>query len=111
MKFILLLALYCLSETRITSAQPSKHVVLISIDGLLPEMYKDKSWPAPNLQLLMLKGVYADHLLSVFPAYTYPSHTAMVTGALPARSGICYNQPIGSKGEWHWYNKAIKVPT
>lgn len=91
--------------------QPKRHVVLISIDGLRPDMYLDKSWPTPNLQALMQQGVYADHLKSVFPAYTYPSHAAMVTGALPARSGICYNQPIGSKGEWHWYNNAIKVPT
>jgi predicted AlkP superfamily pyrophosphatase or phosphodiesterase len=48
---------------------------------------------------------------SVFPAYTYPSHTAMLTGALPARSGIYFNQPKGSKGEWNWYAKYIKVPT
>lgn len=92
-------------------AQPVRHVVLISIDGLRPEMYLDKNWPSPNLQSLMQEGVYANHLKSVFPAYTYPSHTAMVSGALPARSGICYNQPVGSKGEWNWYTKAVKVPT
>lgn len=91
--------------------QLAKHVVLISIDGFRPEMYQDKSWPAPNLQLLMQKGTYAKHLKSVFPAYTYPSHTAMVTGALPARSGIAYNQPKNSKGEWYWFADSIKVPT
>jgi predicted AlkP superfamily pyrophosphatase or phosphodiesterase len=108
----LTLSLYGLLSLCISGfAQPQRHVVLISIDGFRPDMYLDKSWPTPNLQTLMQEGVYADHLLSVFPAYTYPSHAAMVTGALPARSGICYNQPIGSKGEWHWYNKAIKVPT
>ncbi|HEX9513933.1 MAG TPA: ectonucleotide pyrophosphatase/phosphodiesterase [Puia sp.] len=101
------LLLFCVSGF----AQPGRHVVLISIDGFRPDMYLDKSWPTPNLQALMKEGVYADHLKSVFPAYTYPSHVAMVTGALPARSGICYNQPLGSKGEWNWYNKAIKVPT
>jgi predicted AlkP superfamily pyrophosphatase or phosphodiesterase len=96
-------------------AQPNRHpvphVVLISIDGFRPDMYEDKSWPTPNLQILMRQGTYADHLKSVFPAYTYPSHVAMVTGALPARSGICYNQPKGSKGEWNWFNDSIKVPT
>lgn len=91
--------------------QAVPHVILISIDGFRPDMYLDKKWPTPNLNLLMQQGVYANHMLSVFPAYTYPSHTAMVTGSLPARSGICYNQPIGSKGEWNWYAKYILVPT
>jgi predicted AlkP superfamily pyrophosphatase or phosphodiesterase len=92
-------------------AQLSRHVILISIDGLRPEMFQNKNWPTPNLQLLMKSGTYADHLKSVFPAYTYPSHTAMLTGALPARSGINFNQPIGSKGDWFWFTKAIRVPT
>src|ERR1700722_20187799 len=92
-------------------AQNTNHIVLISIDGLHPDMYLDKCWPTPNLQLLMKQGVYADHMESVFPAYTYPAHTAMLTGALPGRSKICYNQPIGSKGEWNWEAKYIKSPT
>jgi predicted AlkP superfamily pyrophosphatase or phosphodiesterase len=87
-----------------------KHVILISIDGFHPDMYLDKSWPTPNLQQLMKKGTYADYMLSVFPAYTHPSHAAMETGALPARSGIAYNQPINSHGEWYWYYKSIKAP-
>lgn len=87
------------------------HVILISIDGFHPDMYLDQSWPAPNLRLLLQRGAYADHMTSVFPAYTYPAHTAMLTGALPARSKILYNQPIGSKGEWNWYASYIKVPT
>jgi predicted AlkP superfamily pyrophosphatase or phosphodiesterase len=88
-----------------------KHVVLISIDGLHPDMYLDKSWPTPNLQYLMKQGTYADYMLSVFPAYTHPAHAAMETGALPARSGIAYNQPMNGKGEWNWYYKSIKAPT
>jgi predicted AlkP superfamily pyrophosphatase or phosphodiesterase len=88
-----------------------RHVILISIDGLHPDMYLDPSWPAANLRELVKKGTYADHMLSVFPSYTYPSHAAMLTGALPARSGIYYNQPIGSTGDWNWFTKAIKVPT
>src|SRR5882757_1911764 len=76
-----------------------KHVILISIDGFHPDMYLDKSWPAPNLRYLMQQGTYADHLLSVFPAYTHPSHVAMISGALPARSKVTYNQPTGSTGE------------
>jgi len=87
-----------------------KHVILISIDGFHPDMYKDTTWPTPNLRNLAKMGTYADHLLSVFPSYTYPSHTAMVTGAYPARSGINFNQPIGSRGDWFWFTKAVRVP-
>ncbi|MEP7376057.1 MAG: ectonucleotide pyrophosphatase/phosphodiesterase [Chitinophagaceae bacterium] len=88
----------------------AQHVVLISIDGLRPEMYRDKSWPTPNLQMLMKQGVYANHIKSVFPSFTYPSHTAMLTGALPARSGICYNA-ASTGSAWNWFTKDIKVPT
>lgn len=95
-----------------TFSQQVMHVVLISIDGFHPDMYLDPNWPAPNLRELVKQGTYADHMLSVFPSYTYPSHTAMLTGALPARSGIYYNQPKWStNGDWNWFTKAVKVPT
>lgn len=105
----LVFILTCLQIT--VSAQTSKHVILISIDGFRPEMYRDQSWPSSNLQELVKKGTSAKHMFSVFPSYTYPTHTAMLTGALPARSGIYYNQPKGSKGDWNWFAKAIKSPT
>lgn len=95
-------------------AQPTKHVVLISIDGFRPEFYLDSSWPAPNMQQLKNIGTYAKSVKSVFPSFTYPSHVAMLTGALPARSGIYYNTPFepeGSTGKWNWFTKDIKVPT
>jgi len=96
----------------LTANAQVKHVILISIDGFHPDMYLDKGWPTPNLQYLMKEGTYADHILSVFPSYTYPSHTAMLTGALPARSKITYNQPVNDRsGNWNWYYKYIKVPT
>lgn len=111
MKRIFVFVIFLSLTGLMAKAQMAKHVILISIDGMHPDMYLDNSWPAPNLRALMKIGTYADHLKSVFPSYTYPSHTTMLTGALPARSGIYYNQPIGSKGDWNWFNNAIKVPT
>src|SRR5580700_3290404 len=102
---------FLLSFSLLTAAAQTRHVFLISIDGLRPEMYLDSSWPAPNLRYLMHHGTYADHMRSVFPAYTYPSHTAMVTGALPARSGIYFNQPKTGNGQWDWFASGIRVPT
>src|SRR6201996_7509372 len=105
----LLITLYSNAQT--TPSHRATHVILITIDGLRPDMYLDSSWPAPNLHYLMKQGTYAMHLKSVFPAYTYPSHTAMVTGALPARSGIYFNQPKTANGQWDWFSTSIRVPT
>lgn len=95
-------------------AQKSKYVVMISIDGLRPEFYKDHSWPAPNIQALARNGVYADGVRGVFPTVTYPSHTTILTGALPAKHGIYYNTPFepeGQTGNWYWEESLIKVAT
>lgn len=95
-------------------AQPARHVILISIDGLRPEFYLNGHWPAPNLRALMKSGIYARQMKSVFPSFTYPAHVAMMTGSMPARSGIYYNapfEPLGASGKWNWDVSAIKVPT
>lgn len=93
-------------------SQVTKHVVLISIDGLRPEFYLDKSWPAPNLQQLKDVGVYAKCERSIFPSVTYPAHTTIITGAYPASHGIYFNAPVGGKkGQWYWEESYIKVPT
>ena len=114
MKRLLFLILGVLIISLGTFAQQTKHVILISIDGFRPEFYLDSTWPAPNMQQLKAKGAYAQKVKSVFPSFTYPSHVAMLTGALPARSGIYYNTPFepeGSTGMWNWFIKDIKVPT
>lgn len=95
-------------------AQPARHVILISIDAMRPEFYKDPSWPAPNLQQLMKEGIYADKVRPVFPSITYPDHVTMLTGALPARHGVFFNapfEPLGSSGKWNWQANLIQAPT
>jgi predicted AlkP superfamily pyrophosphatase or phosphodiesterase len=93
------------------SAQAAKHVILISIGGFYPGMYLDKCWQTPNLHRLMKQGVYANYMKSVFPSCTYPAHTAMITGALPARSGINFNKLTGSDKECFGLVNNIKTPT
>lgn len=99
--FILLLS-------QVSSAQ--QKVVLISIDGLRPEFYLDSSYPTPNLQSIKETGCHALKMKSVFPSYTYPSHAAMLTGALPARSGIFFNAKPGIQA-WNWFLSDVKSPT
>ncbi|MDQ3388941.1 MAG: ectonucleotide pyrophosphatase/phosphodiesterase, partial [Gemmatimonadota bacterium] len=90
------------------------HVVLISVDGFRPDFYLDERWPAPTIQQMAREGVHARAVRGVFPSVTYPSHTTLVTGALPARHGIFYNTPFepgGQTGRWYWEASSIRVPT
>ena len=92
----------------------ARHVVLISVDGLRPDFYLDERWPAPTLQRIRREGAYAEAVRSVFPSVTYPSHTTIVTGALPARHGVVYNEPFdpsGRTGRWYWEADSILVAT
>jgi hypothetical protein len=106
-----------LSVARTAAAQtPARaaHVVLISVDGLRPEFYRDPAWPAPTMQQMAREGAHALGVRGVFPSVTYPSHTTIVTGALPARHGVLYNtpfEPAGQTGRWYWEESAIRVPT
>ena len=93
---------------------PSEHVLLFSIDGLRPQIYRDERWPAPVLQDLARRGALALGVRSVFPALTYPAHVTLVTGALPARHGVVHNEPFEPNGQtdrWLWEATAIRVPT
>jgi predicted AlkP superfamily pyrophosphatase or phosphodiesterase len=103
-----------LAEGCAQGQQPlAKHVILISLDGSRPDFYMDSSWNAPNLRRLMQEGVYAAQgIRSDFPSVTYPSHTTLVTGADPARTGIYYNTPFGGKpGHWYWNASSIRCET
>lgn len=92
----------------------NNHVILISVDGLRPEFYMEAEWGMVNLRQGMKVGAYAEGVRGSFPTVTYPSHTTIVSGVLPAKHGIYYNtpvEPLGISGKWFWYYKDIKVPT
>ena len=114
---VLLLALTVVASARADDRQasrPADHVVLISVDGLRPEFYLDPTWPAPMLQQMVAGGAHAKTVRGVYPTVTYPSHTTMITGVVPARHGIHYNSPFepgGQTGRWYWESSLIQVPT
>jgi predicted AlkP superfamily pyrophosphatase or phosphodiesterase len=113
MKKILTLITLLFLSAEFISAQEN-HVVLISIDGLRPEFYLDAEWGMVNVRQGMKNGAYAEGVRGSFPTVTYPSHTTMISGVLPAKHGIYYNtpvEPLGISGKWFWYYKDIKVPT
>jgi predicted AlkP superfamily pyrophosphatase or phosphodiesterase len=94
----------------------SRHVVMISIDGLKPSTYATAGpSKVPTLRRLAAEGAYAEGVVGVTPTVTYPSHTTLISGVLPVAHGIYNNNildPEGlSNGSWYWYARDIKVAT
>ena len=84
------------------------HVVVVSIDGLRPDVYRDPEGlgiEVPNLLALRQSGVSADRMIPTFPSVTYPSHTTLVTGTTPAAHGIETNFKSGTS----WYLDSAEV--
>lgn len=114
MKKLLLMILTCVVAGSAFGQAPAKHVVLISMDGLRPDFYLEEKWPAPYLKEMAQQGAHAQGVRGVFPSVTYPSHTTLITGALPARHGIYYNspfEPAGQTGRWYWEESLIQTRT
>lgn len=115
----------CCAQSNATTAAtpagkttPGTHVIVVSVDGLLPPSYMapdEKGLRVPTLRALKQAGAYSPGVLSVFPTVTYPSHTSMVTGVVPAVHGVVGNRtpdPLRKNmGGWYWYTEDIKVPT
>ncbi len=70
-------------------AEDKNAVVLISIDGFMPE-YLERT-ETPHLDRLADEGVLADHLIPVFPTLTFTNHYSIVTGLYPENHGILSN--------------------
>ena len=71
-------------ETSVT-----RHVVLVSIDGLRPDAIS--AYGAPTLGRLLNEGAYTLAANTIHPSKTLPSHTSMLTGQPPDRHGVLWN--------------------
>ena len=95
----------------------TEHVVVISIDGLLPEYYLrpgEFGLSLPNLESLRKAGSWAWAVVGQYPSVTCPSHTSIVTGVRPATHGIVHNtifDPARGSRRWYRDSSAIRVPT
>ena len=108
---ILLLTWFALSA----HAQQPRYVILITIDGLRAEMIDDPQMPSPFLKMMSRDGLRIGSVTGVPPAATYPSHTTIVTGEVPARHRVFYNRPFLWNKDTarisYWYADSIAVPT
>ncbi len=112
-----LLVVQFLSRGASPAGPDGRHVLVVSVDGLGAGFYVA---PPPNLRipnLLRLKsqGSFAEGVIGVYPTLTYPSHTTIVTGRMPAEHGIYTNlssrEPGKNVGDWFWFSNSIKVRT
>jgi predicted AlkP superfamily pyrophosphatase or phosphodiesterase len=102
-----------------TAARPAgRHVIVVSIDGLMPEAYLTPDrygLKVPTLRQMVASGASAQYATSVMPAVTYPAHTTIATGVAPAAHGIVSNRafdPLERNQEgWRWYSEDIHSPT
>jgi predicted AlkP superfamily pyrophosphatase or phosphodiesterase len=115
-KHLVVLAAALFAGGALLAAGRDPHVLLISIDGLMPAAYTQPG-PAkiPAIRRLAAEGAYAEGVAGVLPTVTYPAHTTLITGVTPAVHGIVDNRmfdPDGkSGGANYWYARDIRVPT
>src|SRR5579884_338769 len=116
---VLLLTVGCTAGSRpAASAQAHhRHVLVISVDGMRSRFYMNPppSAQIPNLLRLKKAGSFAEAVEGVYPTLTYPSHTTIVTGCLPAQHGIYTNLSSRTAGknpyDWFWFARSIKCVT
>lgn len=115
---VLLLTLALLPVHAQRPGNPDRHVLLISIDGLMADYYLNADelrLKIPNLRRFLREGTYAKGAISVLPSLTFPAHTSMITGHNPSGHGILNNyvfDPDASLGGgWYWYYRDLKVKT
>jgi predicted AlkP superfamily pyrophosphatase or phosphodiesterase len=103
-------ALSLLAGLAVLAVQPaaqtpaSRHVILVTIDGLRGD-YLSSTDPyhlkIPTLRGLIREGSASDRTISVFPTLTGTAHTTLVTGVPAARHGILGNNRF-DPSVWTW---------
>lgn len=83
--------------SRIVAPAPSltRHVLLVSIDGLRPDAIE--KFGAPTLQRLIKEGSYSLSARTIMPSTTLPSHTSMLSGERPDHHGVVWNNVTSAK--------------
>lgn len=84
-------------------ASITKHVVLVSVDGLRPDAIG--KFDASTLRRLMQEGSYTLTASTILPSKTLPSHTSMLTSQPPARHGVLWNNVVSARA------RTVESPT
>ncbi len=79
------------------AADLDRHVILISLDGMAHYYFDDPKAQLPVLRKLAAEGARAKKMLCSFPTVTWPNHTTLVTGVVPAKHGVISNSIFDRK--------------
>lgn len=108
----------CARPGATTPPAADDHVIVVSVDGLMPEVYlrpDELGLKVPTLRALKAAGAHSPGMRGIFPTVTYPTHTTMVTGVDPGAHGIVANAPLDplqtNADGWYWYAQDIRAPT
>ena len=94
----------------------SGRVVLLSIDGMNPAVYRasGSAHRFPNLLELERTGASAEAVETIYPSTTYPAHATIVTGVAPRAHGVYSHlaslDPTEPARPWHWYSGVLRAP-
>jgi predicted AlkP superfamily pyrophosphatase or phosphodiesterase len=69
-----------------------RHVVIISVDGLRPDLALRAD--TPNMHALFNSGSYSFWARTTAESVTLPSHTSMLTGVVPVKHRIQWNMDL-----------------
>lgn len=117
--FILILLVICFLQP-VSGDSEQRHVVVISVDGLIPDYYLRPAkygLKIPTILQMCKEGSLVEAMETVYPSLTYPSHTTLVTGVRPAKHGIYSNlawrdpEQNQKTKDWNWFAHQIKTPT
>jgi hypothetical protein len=72
-----------------TSSAIAKRVLILSIDGLRPEIISLS--PMYNLLALMKTSAYTLSAQTIYPSATLPAHASMLLGTCPSQTGVDWN--------------------
>jgi len=89
-------------------------LVLVSVDGLRPELYL-------GIPQLRNRFAYAQAVVPVYPSLTYTNHATLVTGVSSSMHGVFANTKFveervvdwvgGESQDWQFDSSAFRVPT
>jgi predicted AlkP superfamily pyrophosphatase or phosphodiesterase len=97
------------------TSRPAR-LVLLSVDGLRPELYRAPGSHRrfPNLSALEKAGARAEAVESIYPTTTYPAHATIVTGLPPRAHGIYSHlaslDPTEKARPWCWFARVLRAP-
>ncbi|HEY5313875.1 MAG TPA: ectonucleotide pyrophosphatase/phosphodiesterase [Pirellulales bacterium] len=88
---VCLAVLSLVATAAIGAPRTDRCVILVSVDGLAHFYRQDPRADMPTLRRLAADGAQTNGMRCSFPTVTWPNHTTLVTGVVPAVHGVIGN--------------------